>query len=221
MIPLGDRLRKSEFPWVTITLIGLLASIYLWDREWRILGPRILFSDLAARPIDVVTALRGGDKEPVVTLFTSAFLHGNLQHILFNLLYLWVFAPAVESFFGPVRFALYYMFWGVFAALTQIFVDPSSGVAMLGASGAIAGVMGAYLVLFPSSVIDSMVPPFYFWRFPMPAWLMLGMWFLFQIFFAVPGVANWAHAGGFLAGMLVGILVGGGKKPIKNGAVVA
>ena len=213
MIPLRDERRQGPFPWVTATIVVLLAIIYLWDRNWHLLGPRYVFADMAARPVDIMAVFKGGLKEPLVTLFTSIFLHANLQHIIANVLFLWVFGPRVEQRFGPWRFMLFYLFFGVFAAATQIFVMPNSGVPLLSASGAIAGVMGSYLILYPSAEIEAVVPPFFWIPFDVPAWLMLGLWFLFQIFYAQPGVANWAHAGGFLAGMLVVFLTKSSRRP--------
>ena len=208
MIPIRDRSRRNGFPWVTFTIVVLLGIVYVWDRQWSLIGPRIVFADLAARPVDVMAAIRGGEKEPLVTLFTSIFLHANTAHVLGNVLFLWVFGPRVEGRFGPVLFMLYYLFWGVFASFTQIFVTPQSGVPMVGASGAIAGVMGSYFLLFPAARIEAVILPFWFWPITVPAWLLLGLGFLLQVFIVQPGVANWAHAGGFLAGMLLVILVG-------------
>jgi membrane associated rhomboid family serine protease len=105
-----------------------------------------------------------------------------------------------------LKFAIYYVIWGILACVIQIIVTPESGIPMVGASGAIAGVMGSYLLLFPAAVIDTVVPPFFWIILDVPAWLLLGVWFLFQIFVAQPGVANWAHVGGFLVGMLAVIL---------------
>ncbi|MDQ2985432.1 MAG: rhomboid family intramembrane serine protease [Armatimonadota bacterium] len=207
MIPLRDERRRGPFPLVTVTLIGLLVVIYLWDRDWSVLGQRYVFADLAVRPVNVIGALTGGIREPLLTLFTSIFLHANLMHLLSNVLFLWVFGPRVESAYGPMKFAFYYILWGVLASAVQIIVTPDSGIPMVGASGAIAGVMGSYLLLYPAAVIDTIVPPFFWIILDMPAWLLLGFWFLFQIFFAQPGVANWAHVGGFLVGMLAVILV--------------
>lgn len=215
MIPLKDDKPANGVPWVTYTLILLLIVIYVWDRRWRLLGEPMLFSDLAARPIDIKNAIKGGDKEPLVTLFTSAFLHATPQHIIGNLLFLSAFGPRVESWLGPFRFVLYYLFFGVAAVLTQVWVQPNSGIPMLGASGAIAGVMGAYLLLFPGARIQSIVPPLFFWKFEVPAWLMLSLWFLFQIFLSQPGVAHWAHVGGFLAGMLVVLMLDRGDRRIR------
>jgi membrane associated rhomboid family serine protease len=206
MIPLREEKRRGPVPVVTITIILLLIVIYLWDRDWHVFGQRYVFADLAVRPENVVDVFRGGIKEPLATLFTSAFLHANLMHLLSNILFLWVFGPRVESSYGAPRFALYYVFWGVAASVVQIAVMPESGIPMVGASGAIAGVMGGYLLLYPAAVIETVILPFFWIILDFPAWLLLGFWFLLQLFLAQPGVANWAHVGGFLAGMLTVIL---------------
>ena len=207
MIPLRDEKRRGPTPVVTISLIALLVVIYLWDRDWSVFGQRYVFADLAVRPSNVMEVFRGGSKEPLATLFTSTFLHANLMHLLSNLLFLWVFGPRVESSYGSARFAIYYVFWGVAASVIQIGVMPDSGIPMVGASGAIAGVMGSYLLLYPAAVIETVIMPFFWIILDFPAWLLLGFWFLIQIFLAQPGVANWAHVGGFLVGMLSVILV--------------
>ncbi|MFN8140308.1 MAG: rhomboid family intramembrane serine protease [Fimbriimonadales bacterium] len=215
MIPLKDDKPETGPAWVTYTLVLLLLVVYLWDRRWRLLGEPLVFSDLAARPLEIKNALKGGDKEPLITIFTSNFLHATPQHIIGNLLFLSAFGPRVESWMGPFRFVLYYLFFGVAAVAAQIWVNPNSGIPMLGASGAIAGVMGAYLLLFPAARIQTIVPPLFFFKFELPAWLLLSMWFLFQIFLSQPGVANWAHVGGFLAGMVVVLIMD--RWPKDNG----
>lgn len=207
MVPLRDDYTRKTTPWVTYTLIGLMVVIYLWDRRWQLLGPSMVFSDLAARPIDIKNALKGGDKEPLLTLFTSAFLHANLGHIIGNLLFLSAFGPRVEEWMGSLRFALYYLFFGLAAVTAEIWVHPNSGVGIIGASGAIAGVMGGYALLFPGARITSFIPPIFFITFEVSAWVLLFLWFLVQIFVVQPGVANWAHAGGFLAGMFVVLII--------------
>ncbi|MCW5946801.1 MAG: rhomboid family intramembrane serine protease [Fimbriimonadales bacterium] len=216
MVPIRDNSQRKHFPWVTYTLILLLTIIYLWDREWSLFGPRVVFTDLAARPVEIVAGIKSFNVESLLTLFTSAFLHANLGHLLSNLLFLWVFGPRVEEHFRAPRYALFYLFFGVVAALTQAFVMPNSAIPMLGASGAIAGIMGCYLLLYPASEIEVFVPPLFFWTFPVPAWLMLGFWFALQIFLVQPGVANWAHAGGFLAGMLLVMIIGDKKNHDKE-----
>lgn len=188
--------------------------MYLWDRQFNLLAPAgLVFADLMMRPSYVVEALQGGDKMPLATLFTSLFLHGNLMHLIGNLLFLVTFGDAVEEGLGPWRFTLYYLFWGIVASATQTFVDPHTSVPTLGASGAIGGVLGTYLLLFPASKIDVWV---LFFDFTVDAWKLLGAWFLFQILFPQEGVANWAHAGGFMAGMLT-VLIMGGRNAVLQG----
>jgi membrane associated rhomboid family serine protease len=207
MIPVRDDSGRGPFPFVTATIVVLLAIVYLWDRNWHLFGPRYVFADMAARPTDIVAALKGSPREPLATLFTSIFLHANLQHIISNVIFLWAFGPRVERSLGPAKYMFFYLLFGIAAALVQVFVMPRSGVPMLGASGAIAGVMGAYLLLFPAAKIETFVFPFVLYTIPVRAWLLLGFWFLFQVFAAQPGVANWAHVGGFVCGMLVVLLI--------------
>ncbi|MCI2425599.1 rhomboid family intramembrane serine protease [Candidatus Acetothermia bacterium] len=146
----------------------------------------------------------------ILTIFTSAFLHGGLLHLLGNMLYLWIFGDNVEDAMGRVKFFLFYLLCGVGAAAAQIFSGPPAAIPMIGASGAIAGVLGAYLVLFPRSQILTLIPIFFFIRLIyLPAILLLGLWFLLQIFSAAiggaqaGGVAWLAHIGGFVVGILL------------------
>jgi len=160
--------------------------------------------------------LTGQDLPPTIpipvwlTLLTSMFLHGGILHVLGNMLYLWIFGDNVEDAMGPARFLLFYVSCGVVAALAQMAIDPSSSVPMVGASGAIAGVLGAYLMLYPRARVVTLVPLFFFLRLiAVPAVLLLGFWFLWQIIAGVGaigssgGVAFFAHIGGFLAGLLL------------------
>ncbi|CAN5403976.1 rhomboid family intramembrane serine protease [soil metagenome] len=212
MFPLRDNRRNGAFPVATWTIVALNAIIFLWDRGGGLFGPSIHFEDLAMRPREVLFAvLNRGDYFPIVTLFTSIFLHASLLHLFGNLLYLVVFGTAVEESLGTGRYVLYYLAWGLVASLAQIWVDPRSLVPVLGASGAIGGVLGAYLLLFPSSRIQVVIPPFFFFSFEVYAWILLGLWFLYQVFFPQQGVANWAHIGGFLAGMLTVLVVRRGQ----------
>ncbi len=167
------------------------------------------------RPNEVWAVFSGGDRFPLVTLFTTLFLHGSLLHLLGNMIYLLTFGSSVETALGGPRFALYYLFWGVAASAAHIFVEPSSSIPTVGASGAIGGALGCYFLLFPGNKIEILMP----W-IPVPlvasAWVLLGSWFLFQVLFRQEGVANWAHAGGFLAGMLT-VLVMGGRQAVLRG----
>lgn len=201
---------------VTWTLVALNLVIFLWDRQGNPLGPSTIFGDLSMRPVEVVRYLRGfGDQFPMVTIFTSMFLHGGIAHLIGNMLYLFVFGPGVEHAMGGIRYAFYYLAWGVAAAFAQIFVDPNSTIPTLGASGAIGGVLGAYFLLFPANKIQILVPILAFLSFNVPAWILLGLWFLWQILVPRDGVATWAHAGGFLAGMLTILVIGGRAAVIR------
>lgn len=145
------------------------------------------------------------------TPFTSMFLHGGWFHLLGNVWFLWVFGNNVEDSMGHLRFLLFYVVCGLAAAAAQIGVNPGSVIPMVGASGAISGIMGAYIVLYPRVRVHMLVVlVFFITRITVPAWAMLGYWFLLQILGGIPaleqeggGVAFWAHAGGFVAGMVL------------------
>jgi membrane associated rhomboid family serine protease len=147
-----------------------------------------------------------------LTVLTSMFLHGGWLHILGNMLYLWIFGDNVEDRLGHVRFAAFYLFCGAAAALAHVYINPGSKVPTIGASGAIAGVMGAYFVLYPRSRVLALIPLFIIWEIvEVPAIFFLGLWFLMQFFAGVGsisdspdsgGVAFWAHIAGFAAGSL-------------------
>ncbi len=149
-----------------------------------------------------------GNASPA-TLFTSMFLHGGWFHILGNLWFLWVFGDNIEDVMGPVRFVVFYLLCGLAAAFAQIASDPGSAIPMVGASGAIGGVMGAYALLFPRARVQTLlILGFYVTTIGVPAFVMLGYWFLLQILGGLPalgssegGVAFWAHIGGFVAGL--------------------
>ncbi len=209
MVPIRDNRISRVVPVVTWTLIALNVLIFLWDRHGHITAPNTTFADLVMRPNEVVAAIKGGDRFALVTIFTSMFMHANVLHVLGNMLFLLVFGPGIEAAMGSPRYALYYLFWGVVAATTHIFVDPHSALPVLGASGAIGGVLGAYFLLFPGNRIEIFVPILAFLTFEVPAWVLLGLWFVYQIAIPQQGVANWAHAGGFLAGMLTVLVMGG------------
>lgn len=159
--------------------------------------------------------LKGVDLPPTIpipvflTLFTSMFLHGGLVHLLGNMLYLWIFGDNVEDAMGHVKFLLFYFLCGVAAAFAQIAIDPGSAIPQIGASGAIAGVLAAYFMLFPYSRVLTLIPVFFFLRLvAVPAVFLLGFWFILQIISgagslgSAGGVAWFAHIGGFLAGGL-------------------
>ncbi|HEY3783374.1 MAG TPA: rhomboid family intramembrane serine protease [Fimbriimonadaceae bacterium] len=218
MIPLRDNQVNRPAPVVTYTLIGLNCLIYLWDRNFNfshIFGPGEVFTNLVMRPNEVAAAFHGGDRFALVTMFTAMFLHQNLLHLLGNMLFLLTFGHGVEVALGPLRFALYYLAWGILAAATHTLVNPSSLAPTLGASGAIGGVLGCYFLLFPGNKIELLIP-FVFVPVVTSAWVLLGIWFLWQVLIPQQGVANWAHVGGFVAGMLT-VLIMGGRAAILKG----
>lgn len=153
-------------------------------------------------------------KIPALSVLSAMFLHGGWLHLLGNMLFLWIFGNNVEDRFGRIRYLLFYLACGYVAAYGFALADPTSVTPLIGASGAIAGVLGAYIVLFPRARVWSLVPVLFFIPLRLPAWLVLGLWFLLQWFYsagvAVPGagsVAYLAHVVGFLTGMLLALLV--------------
>jgi membrane associated rhomboid family serine protease len=153
------------------------------------------------------------------------FLHGSLFHLLGNMLYLWIFGNNIEDRLGPVRFALFYGICGVAAALTHILFEPGSRVPMIGASGAIAGVLGAYALLYPRARVRTLVfLIFYIDIVPIPAGLVLGLWFVLQVLNVGMGggVAWFAHIGGFLTGLLlIRLVLGRGARPVRPAAWIS
>jgi membrane associated rhomboid family serine protease len=202
MIPLRDVIPSRTAPVVTIALIAANAVVFLYQR-W--LPERDLLSLM--QTFGVVPLAFAW---PAVA--TSMFLHAGWLHLIGNMLFLWIFGDNVEDRMGHGRFLVFYGLCGTAAALAQVAADPSSGAPMVGASGAIAGVMGAYLVLFPRSRVLTLLPFFVFWDIiEVPAIFFLGFWFVMQLFSslgtmgahtadAMGAVAFWAHAAGFAAG---------------------
>ncbi len=205
MFPLRDHNPSNRTPFVTWALIVANVVIFLSyypalsGSEQRLMG---FFADWALVPAEV---LGGQDGH---TILTSMFLHGGWMHLIGNMLFLYIFGDNLEDLLGHVTFLAFYLASGVAAAAGQIIAGPGSTIPMVGASGAIAGVMGAYLLFFPRARIDVLVIIVILIRiFTIPAWLMLGLWFALQLVnglsmdVAGGGVAYWAHAGGFIAGV--------------------
>ena len=154
---------------------------------------------------------------PVLTLFTSLFMHGGWMHLIGNMMYLVIFADNIEDVFGKKKFILFYLFSGIFASFSQALLNLTSDVPMIGASGAIAGVLGAYLFYFPKAKILVLVPFFIFFTLRIPASILLIFWFIFQFLNLSnieSSVAWMAHIGGFIFGYIFSIL--NGKKPIQK-----
>ena len=149
------------------------------------------------------------------TIFSSMFVHGSFMHLLSNVWFLWVFGPAVEGRLGFSRFMLLYLLSGVAAALTQGFALPDSIIPMVGASGAVSGLLGAYLLLFPRARVLTIIPPFIFFFFWLPVPIYLGYWIILQFFYVfidVAGIAWWAHIGGFFLGLVLILIL----RPKRN-----
>jgi membrane associated rhomboid family serine protease len=207
-IPLRDDNPTSRLPVVTVALIAVNIVVFLLQATVPH-GIELAALRFGAVPYAVVhfrSLAETAAVPPLLTLLTSMFLHGSLFHLLGNMLYLWIFGNNIEDRLGHVRFALFYVVAGVAAALTHILLQPSSRVPMIGASGAIAGVLGAYWVIFPHARVKTFIFLFvYIDVVSIPAGIVLGLWFLLQIFNVGMGggVAWFAHIGGFLSGILL------------------
>jgi membrane associated rhomboid family serine protease len=217
MIPLRDENPALTTPVVTRALI--LANVLAFVFELA-LGPErgAFVVEWAMIPARVGAVLAGQERvSALATLLTSTFLHAGWLHLLGNMWYLWIFGDNVEDRYGHVGFLAFFLASGVASAVMHIFVNPGSAIPTVGASGAIAGVLGAYAVLFPRARVVTLVPIVFFLQIvSLPALLVLGLWFVFQFFsgaFALGGagggVAWWAHVGGFLFGMAVTVALPG------------
>jgi membrane associated rhomboid family serine protease len=213
MIPLRDDNPTTIPPIVTVGIIVIASLVFLWQQT---LSPEDGLIAVYAYGV-VPAVLFGSDSlppeiariPPELTILTSMFMHGGWMHIIGNMLYLWIFGNNIEDAVGHVRFVLFYLLCGAAAALAQSAIDIHSGVPMIGASGAIAGVLGAYMVLFPRAHVLVLVPLGFFTQvMRLPALLVLGFWFVLQFIqggLMAPGeeggVAYWAHIGGFVSGI--------------------
>jgi membrane associated rhomboid family serine protease len=210
MVPLRDNVPSRYFPVVTVALIVINVIIFLYEVT---LGPAANAITLAFGVIPARLVTQWQDPRVLFTLFSSMYLHGGWTHLLGNMWYLWIFGDNVEDRMGRVRFFAFYTLSGVIAGLLQVAAAPRSPIPMIGASGAIAGVLGAYLLLYPRSRVSTLVFALYFVRIVwLPAIIVLGGWFLIQLLNGLAmlnvtmqtgGVAWWAHIGGFVAGMLL------------------
>jgi membrane associated rhomboid family serine protease len=205
MLPLSDeRTRYKIFPWVTYLFIFINVGVFLLEisrgeafvEQWAFVPNRFL-SDPP------------GD---FITLITSMFMHGGWFHLISNMLYLWIFGDNIEARFGHLRFILFYLLSGVAATLAQMVVSGGSDLPFLGASGAIAGVLGAYMLFYPKRRVSVLLG---YWLIPLPAFIVIGVWFLLQLLrgftsFAVMadtgGIAYAAHVGGFICGLFLALI---------------
>ncbi len=218
MIPIRDQIPTKRVPLVTYALIAVNVLVFLL--EWLAgSGQEALVYEFALIPAEVTAGLDVGD---VSDIFTSMFMHAGLAHLLGNMLYLWIFGDNVEDSMGGLKYLSFYLIGGVVASVTHILTNPNSQIPTVGASGAIAAVLGAYLILYPQSRVLTIIPFGFFIRMTMvPAIVLLGFWFVLQFFSGllsvgatedVGGVAFWAHVGGFVAGMVLARLFAGRRR---------
>lgn len=213
MIPFRDNIRSERFPAVTVFLIVLNTLVFIYELS---LGPGIeaFFYRYGVVPSNVVQWPASGQALAGVALpyLTSMFLHGGWLHLIGNMWYLWIFGDNVEDRLGHVRFLIFYLTAGLAGGIIHTVANSYAGVPTVGASGAIAGVLGAYLILYPHARVLTLVPIFFFIQIiELPALIVLGVWFLMQFLLGANelgtadasggGVAWWAHVGGFLVGM--------------------
>jgi membrane associated rhomboid family serine protease len=221
MLPLSDHNPRETTPFINYILVAANVLMFFWELSF---GPDIeralyAFAFVPARfwasPDVVVNAVR---------ILISMFLHGGWVHLGGNMLYLWIFGDNIEDRLGHARYVVFYIACGVIATMTHAVMNPGSRLPSIGASGAIAGVLGAYLVLFPRAQVTTLIPIFVFITVrEIPAVIVLGLWFVLQLFvgaasIGVPeaqnagGVAYFAHIGGFVAGMLLVVVMGGMRR---------
>ncbi|MBA4390182.1 MAG: rhomboid family intramembrane serine protease [Syntrophus sp. (in: bacteria)] len=210
MIPLKDNVPTRTLPIITVSLIFVNILIFLW--QGLVLqgqAGEALYGYYGFVPHEfMVSVMTRWNLLPynIMTLFTSMFLHGGFFHLAGNMLYLWIFGNNVEDAMGHTKFILFYVFSGLIAAGFQVFYDPLSTIPMIGASGAISGVLGAYLVLYPYARIKTLLIIIIFIKIvELPAMLLLTIWFFMQVVYSTSteGVAWYAHIGGFIFGLLL------------------
>jgi rhomboid family protein len=236
VIPLRDANPTSRVPVVTIALIAICVAVFAYELVVQATGGQAaldrLYLQFGLIPAQLTSSIGGHRADPesagILTVVTSMFLHGGWVHLLGNMLYLWIFGNNIEDRFGRLGYLVFYLAGGVAAAASQVVIAPSSDVPVIGASGAIAAVLGAYLVLYPRARVLSLVfLGFFYQLLQVPAVIVLGLWFLIQLVDGAAslggsassgGVALFAHIGGFLLGVAVALVVrtmggAGGTRP--------
>ncbi len=226
MIPLRDENPSATVPILTRGLILVNTAVFLYEIMLGS-GVRDFITDWGMIPLRITLALQGGPEPllaPGLTVLSSMFIHGGWLHLIGNMWYLWIFGDNVEDRLGHARYLLFYVIGGAVAALLQFGLLPGSRVPTVGASGAVAAVLGAYAVTYPRARVMTLIPFFPFFHIAaLPALLVLGLWFVFQFFSgavsiawarsAGGGIAWWAHVGGFVFGAVVMKLLSIGRRP--------
>ncbi|HYG98432.1 MAG TPA: rhomboid family intramembrane serine protease [Terriglobales bacterium] len=228
MIPIRDDAPRFSTPYITYVLLALNIVVFLFELTFA--GPQrnALMFEFGFLPVKITALfsgvdtvlLQGGVMVPVtaqtalVPVFTSIFMHASWLHLIFNMWALWIFGDNIEDYLGHFWYLVFYLMSGLAAAALHTILNPVSAIPSVGASGAIAGIMGAYIVLYPTAQVTTLLPIFVFFTFiHLPAWLVLGYWFIVQFLSGTAtsiaysnqtsggGVAFWAHVGGFVAGI--------------------
>jgi len=214
MIPIRDDQPRFSAPYLNNFLIGLNLLIFLFESALDPESLKAMIYQFGVIPSHVTALLAGTSRyhpaAVLVPFLTSMFLHGSWMHVIGNMWFLWIFGDNIEDYLGHFSYLIFYLLSGVVAAATQVALDPHLRVPTVGASGAIAGVLGAYFVLYPKARVLTWFPPIFF--FHLPAWVMLGYWFVLQFLSGAVtsisyssqtsgGIAFWAHVGGFVAGI--------------------
>ena len=227
MIPLRDDQPRFSAPFVNYFLIGLNLLIFFGEAALNDAHLKTLLFQFGLIPAHVIGMLTGAHHlNPLAALMpfiTSMFLHGSWLHVGGNMLFLWIFGDNVEDYLGHFKYLMFYLLSGIAAAATQVALTPHSGVPTIGASGAIAGVLGAYFILYPRARVLIWFPPIFF--FHLPSWVMLGYWFVIQFLSGTAsslsyagnsdgGIAFWAHVGGFIAGIVMITL--SSERPLRD-----
>jgi membrane associated rhomboid family serine protease len=211
MIPIRDEIKTHRTPFVNYGLILINVVVFLLTYVLNT-NPEGVYSQFAFFPNELRQGLDLGD---VRSILTSMFMHAGWVHLLGNMLYLWIFGDNIEDRLGHTNYLIFYLAGGVFAAFAHYLANPTSTIPTVGASGAIAAVLGAYLVFYPNSRVYTFIPIGFFIRLRLvPAVVVLSLWFILQLFSGVGslglgdqgGTAYWAHIGGFVFGLLVGLL---------------
>ena len=210
MFPFKDDNPTKTFPFFTIAIIAINILVYLWEM-FSPSGEKYIVYNYGAIPSDILSLEKRKLIHPGITIFSSMFLHGGLLHVGGNMLYLWIFGNNIEDRLGHFRFLFFYLLSGIVAAYSHALTSPSSTMPMIGASGAVAGVLGAYILLYPRARVHTLV---FFGFFvdivKIPALIVIGFWAIIQVINGVlssgllpqGGVAWFAHVGGFLTGLI-------------------
>jgi len=222
MLPLTDHLPARRTPVINYLIIAANVLMFFWELS---LGPYVQRALYSVAFVPRYFWVPGYLVPNIIRIFISMFLHGGFLHIASNMLYLWIFGDNIEDRLGHAKYLIFYLVCGFGATLTHAFFNAGSNVPAIGASGAIAGVLGAYLVLYPKQRVTTLIPIFFFIIIrEIPAIFLLGFWFVLQLFAGVGslgvaqadvtgGVAYFAHIGGFVLGIFLIVVMGGTRRP--------